>query len=243
MSLLIFQHDPHETAGVLGGTLQTYGHRLRIIELFNGHDVPADLDDVDGIVSMGGPMNVQDAGEHRWIEPEQTLMRSAHEAGLPIVGICLGAQLLGSALGGKVEPMDQPEVGFAGVKLAFPGTIDPVMAGIRWDTMQVHAHGQQVTGLPPNATPLAGSALCRMQAFRVGMTSYGFQYHFEWDRPAIEKWIGRHCPLVGSAGLNAADIDRQCDEHYDAYRHVGDRLCDNLAMLLFSVGKRARLLG
>ena len=235
MSLLVFQHHPQETAGVLGTILQAHGHRLRTIELFGDHTVPPDLDDVDGILSMGGPMNVGDV-DCPWMASEIDLIKSAFDANLPVVGICLGAQFLAVALGGKVGASSEPEAGFANVKLAFPGTIDPVLAGIPWNTMQFHLHAQEVTDLPPGAAALSGSAACRTQSFKVGLNAYGFQYHFEWDRRAIEQFSRNG--LATRASQSPETIAVQCDDHYDLYRHLGDRLCVNITTLLFPIDKR-----
>ncbi len=236
MSLLVFQHHVDEDTALLGSVLAAYGHQLRTVALYDGEAVPADLDDIDGVISMGGPMNVEDAADHAWIEPEIQLLRQAHEAQLPMVGICLGCQLIATALGGQVEAMEAPEAGFADVTLSYPGTIEHLFGGVRWNTTQFHLHGQHVTKLPPEATPLAGSSACRTQAFAVGLRTFGFQYHFEWGRADIEKFVGDE--LVAKAGLSSQQITQQCDVHFDDYRHMGDRLCDNLAMLLFPVDKR-----
>ena len=242
MSLVVFQHHRDETAAELGTTLQAHGHRLHTVELFNSNgdgapaDFPADLDGVDGIVAMGGPMNVDQAGRFGWMDREMQLIADAHEASLPVVGICLGAQLIAAALGGKVAPMPAPEVGFADVRLAFPGTLDPMLAGIPWHCPQFHLHGQEVTDLPPGATALAGSAACKTQAFKVGFTTYAFQYHFEWDQAAIAHFS--QDGLVDQSQSSAQQITDQCPEHYSLYRHMGNRLCDTITRLLFGVDRR-----
>jgi len=236
MSLVVFQHEANETAALLGQVMQGYGHRLRTVKLFAGETVPVDLDDVDGIISMGGSMNVGDTATHAWIQQEMDYLKAAHTAGLPIVGVCLGAQLIAKALGGDVAAMETPEVGWHNVKQAFPGTIDPIYAGIPWDTMQFHMHGQQVTALPPDSAPLAGSKGCRTQAFRVGLRVYAFQYHFEWNRSQIEQMAGD--ALVAKAGAKADDIINGIDKHYPGYRRLGERLSERLALMLFPVDKR-----
>jgi GMP synthase-like glutamine amidotransferase len=235
MSLLVFQHERHEPPAVLGSVLRDHGHRLRVIELFAGQPLPPDLDDVDGIVSMGGSPNVDQTHEHPWIAGEMALLKQAHERSIPIVGICLGAQLIAAALGGKVAPMATPEAGWANVKQAFPGTIDTIFGGIPWDTMQMHLHGQEVTALPPGGTPLAGSKLCKTQAFRVGMTTYGFQYHFEWNHTDIAR--AANDPLVARAGVTAESISQGSEGHVPGDRGLGDRLCETIALLLFPIDR------
>jgi GMP synthase (glutamine-hydrolysing) len=235
MSLLVFQHERHEPPAVLGSILRNQGHRLRVIELFAGQPVPPDLDDVDGIVSMGGSPNVDQAADYPWMAAEMAMIKQAHDRSIPIVGVCLGAQLIAAALGGKVAPMATPEAGWANVKQAFPGTIDTIYGGIPWDTMQVHMHGQEVTALPPGGTPLAGSKLCKTQAFRVGMTTYGFQYHFEWDHNDIAQ--AARDPLVAKAGVTAESITKGLEQHYPSYRRLGDRLCETIALMLFPIDR------
>jgi len=236
MSLIVFQHQSDETSSQLGVTLARHGHKLRTVKLWAGEPVPPDFDDVDGVISMGGAMDVEQKDAHRWIEKELNYLRRAHEAELPIVGICLGAQLVAEALGGTVGKMDKPEVGWGEVKLAFPGTIDPVLAGIPWQSMQMHFHGCEVTDLPPDSTPLAGSALCRTQAFKVGLTTYAFQYHPEWTRTEIEHFAS--LPFVEQAGQSTEQIIEGCEEHYALYRHLGDRLAERMAQILFPLDKR-----
>ena len=187
MSILVFQHDGNEDAAVLGETLHHRGHHLRTIRLDQHQSLPPDLDDVDGVLSLGGPMNVDQREEFPWMAGEINYLRSAYEAHLPIVGLCLGAQLLGVALGGTVAASESPEVGWHSVRLAFPGKIDPLFAGIRWDAFQFHLHGQELSALPPGGVCLAGSQHCRNQAFKAGMNAYGFQYHFEWTEQQIEQ--------------------------------------------------------
>lgn len=236
MSLLVFQHHKNEPACVLGSTLRDQGHRLRVIELYAGQSVPPDFDDVDGIVSMGGPANVDQADQFPWLSQEMAYLKSAHERNIPIVGVCLGAQLIAAALGGKVAAMASPEVGWATIKQAFPGTIDPLYQGIPWETMQMHLHGQEVAQLPPAATPLAGSKLCKNQAFKVGLTTYAFQYHFEWTADDIR--AAAQDPLVAKAGVSPETLLQGIAAHYDNYRRLGNRLCETIALMLFPIDKR-----
>lgn len=240
MSLCVFQHAPHECSSRLGRILQEHGHRLVPIALHEGQNLPTDLDGIDGIIIMGGPMNVADAPSLPWMGQELALIKQAHHSALPMVGVCLGAQLIAAALGGQVDAIPTPpgpEVGWQPVRLSFPGTIDPVLAGIPWNTFQFHCHGQQVTQLPPNATHLASSRNCQNQVFRVGLTTYAFQYHFEWTLADIQQ-ISQNDQLFASAKFSPQEIAAQSVNYYDLYRHLGDRLAQTIAKLLFPIGKQ-----
>ncbi len=236
MSILVFQHESNESAGVLGDVLQRHGHRLRTIRLDQGNPVPTDLDDVDGIVSMGGLANVDQTSQYPWLQPEMDLIKQAHEAGLPVVGICLGAQLIATALGGKVEKMKQPEIGWHPLAVGFAGTTDPIFAGVTWHAVQFHLHGQEVTELPAGSVPLASSTLCKHQAFKVGFTTYGFQFHFEWTLQTLGQL--NQDGMFNHAGVNGDVVINDAEQHYSTYRRLGDRLCENLATYLFPIDKR-----
>lgn len=235
MSILVFQHHPSETTSVLGRTLTEHGHRLNVINLHEGDPLPVDLDDVSGLVIMGGPQNVDETTDYPWLEGEMEFIRNAKERGLPMVGICLGAQLIAKALGGEVGGMAKPEVGFGMVKLTMPKFVDPVMQGIRWEFPAFHLHGQEVTKLPPGGMPIAMSDACKIQAFRVGLNIYCFQYHFEADRALIQTFA--QFPLMQKGGLDAEAVKKQLDEYYTEYRRLGDRLCENITLLLMPVDR------
>ncbi|MEM6459327.1 MAG: type 1 glutamine amidotransferase [Planctomycetota bacterium] len=240
MAIVVFEHHPLETAGRLGETLNQHGHRLEVVQLYRGADVPPDLDSIDGVVSMGGPMNTDEADQHAWMQPELDYLKAAHDAELPVVGVCLGAQLIATALGGEVGHMDRPEIGFAPVKSSFFGTVDPVLLGVPWELPMFHAHGCEVTKAPPGGTPLPlqSSAGCKVQSFRVGLNTYGFQYHFEWTRRTIDAVLDDDPTFYGSGEYDTDTIRESLDTHYDLYRHLGDRLCANLATLMFPLDKR-----
>jgi GMP synthase (glutamine-hydrolysing) len=238
MAIVVFEHHAMETSARLGQTLRDHGHQLKVVRLYAGDPIPADLDDVDGVVSMGGPMNVDQAEQHNWINQETSFLKDTHEAGLPIVGICLGAQLIAHALGGKVEKMDQPEIGWHPLNQFRPGFPDTLFGGIPWTTHQFHTHGQQVAELPPAGVLMASSDACKNQAFRVGLTTYCFQYHFEWTRSDIDGILDQFATWIQEAGGDVDAIRRDTETKYDLYRHMGDRLCESLATLVFCIEHR-----
>lgn len=239
MAVVVFQHDEAELPGRLGSTLRDHGFVLdvRRLDLAGEWGLPPDLDNVQGVVSLGGPQNVTDAdlARHRWMAAELEFLRQAHQRQLPVVGICLGAQLLARALGGAVEPMPEPEWGFEPIDLTPDGQTDVVLTGISWTSPQFCCHEYQIAAVPPGATVLARSRRCEVQAFRAGLRSYGFQYHFECDRDLIERYARRYAATLQRLGLSAETLLDQADACYERYARLGDRLCVNLTTLLFPV--------
>ncbi|MEM6332917.1 MAG: type 1 glutamine amidotransferase [Planctomycetota bacterium] len=242
MPIVVFQHHPIENPSRIDDALAEHGNRIQVVRLDRGQPVPPDLDNVHGVVSMGGPMNTADAADHPWMPDEIAYLKATHDAGIPLVGVCLGAQLIAEALGGKVTPLadNQIEVGIEPIKAGVPGTVDPVLVGMPWQHPMAHAHGCEVSELPPGATPLQSSAACKTQSFKVGLSTYAFQYHFEWTRQDIDQFLSTFGRWVTDHGIALPELRAAIDERYDLYRHLGDRLCNNLAELVFPVEKQPR---
>ncbi|MGE3107832.1 MAG: type 1 glutamine amidotransferase [Phycisphaerales bacterium] len=242
MSIIVFQHSPLGTPGRLGLTLRDHGFRMDIRRLDlpatrTTPHVPADFDNVDGVISLGGPQNVGD--DLPWMKPEMEFLKEAHARRLPVIGICLGHQLLAHALGGSVGPMEKPEWGFPAVDQHPIANTDIILVGVPWSSRQFQAHGQEVKQLPAGATLLQSSHVCQVQAFRAGLRTYAFQYHFECDREMVRNFAESSVDELSGIGLSPADIKAQADEHYDRFAVIADRLCVNLATFLLGAGKKA----
>lgn len=232
--LIVLQHSDQCTPGRLGTHLARNGHRLDIRRLHRlGPDgVPDSLREISGVVSLGGPMGANDADE--WIPAECDFLRRAHEAGLPIVGVCLGHQLLAKALGGAVAPMASgPELGFFRVSLTAQGREDPALAGVPWSAPTFCSHGDEVSETPPGAVVLSRSERCPVQGFRVGERTYAFQHHFEWTREQIIGVSESDPAFLSRAGVSIDQIEAGCDRHYSRFAEISDRRCDNLALMVF----------
>jgi GMP synthase-like glutamine amidotransferase len=254
MAIIIFQHTPSDGPGRLGLTLRDHGKQADIrrldlpegapsaggIGLRNQH-IPADFDGVDGVVSLGGGMMVGDSLP--WMQPELEFLAEAHNRNVPLVGICLGAQLIAKALGGEVGPMASPpapsvsEWGMLPVRQHPVANTDIVLAGVPWTTWQFHAHGWEIKTAPPGAQVLQFSDRCKVQSFRAGIRTYAFQYHFECDLPMISDLLNCGSPQIAQAGVDPAAALAAAKDHYEPYARVSDRLCVNLATYLFSVSR------
>jgi GMP synthase (glutamine-hydrolysing) len=239
MAILIFEHSPRSTIARLGLTLRDTGHRLRIVALHRGEPIPPDLDDVDGIISCGGPQSATDDALE-WLEPEMELLRAAHEAEMPIVGLCLGCQILARALGGEVGRMEKPEIGWHEVSLTPVGREDPLFAGVAWKSMQPHWHHEHVTALPPGARLLASSAHCKGQAWSAGLRTYAFQWHVEMNRDSLDGFAQHDAAGMKAAHATLDALHKGTETHWPAFERLSQRLFDQIALLLMPVDRRFR---
>jgi imidazolonepropionase-like amidohydrolase/GMP synthase-like glutamine amidotransferase len=151
-----------------------------------GERVPA-ADGLGGVIVMGGPMSVHDTAGHPHLVHERRLLRDAVERDLPILGVCLGAQLLAAALDARVERGPLPEVGIGEVTLTPEGRSDAVV-GPDGDTVPVVHWHEETFHVPERGVLLAGSGLYKNQAFRLGRHAYAFQFHVEVDRHLADSW-------------------------------------------------------
>jgi GMP synthase (glutamine-hydrolysing) len=231
MAIIVFQHSEANRAGRLGVVLRDHAHHLDVRRLDLGDPVPPDFDDVSGVISLGGPQNVGDGSP--WMDAEAEYLRAAHERQLPVVGVCLGAQLIAHALGGEVGPMGAPEGGFFDITLSGAAHVDTAFAGIVWTHKTFCHHGYEIKTLPAGATNLASSEACAVQAFKAGMRTYAFQFHFEADAALALAINGQD----GSAILDPDDLRAQLETHYATFARLSDRLCENLAAHVFPAAK------
>lgn len=241
MSILIFEHSDSTGAERLGQTLRDYGHRLRIVRVHEGDQVPADLDNVDGIISCGGPQAAYD-DSIEWLSPQMQLMRQAREIDMPIVGLCLGCQILARALGGNVEKMPNGgggiEFGWHEVKLNPVGREDVIHTGIAWSSIQFQHHRDHVSKLPAGARTLSSSDRCKVQAWALGLRTYGFQYHPEITIDTIETWMREEPEALEEAGVTPNQLRAQTEQYFPAFERLSERLFESIALFLMPVDRR-----
>ncbi len=230
MAIIAIQHDDLRRSGRLGVTFRDHGFLVRTIRVDRGEALPIDFDGVDGVISLGGKQNVDE--KHAWIEKELEFIRAAHDRSLPVLGICLGAQMIAVALGGEVGKMDRPEVGFTDVHLTPAAHTETMLAGVAWKSPQFQKHWYEVKKLPEDARLLATSPNCKVQAFRLGMRTYGFQYHFECDHDMIQQFMADAKTDLHHAGVTTDEFTKQLGQKYEMFARLGDRLCLNICTYL-----------
>lgn len=140
-----------------------------------------------GLLVLGGPMGVNDKAEYPYLSQVERLIGEAVAAGKPVLGLCLGAQLMASALGGKVFPNRTKEIGCYRVDLTAEGRADPLFAGMGPRVPVFQWHGDTFT-LPEGAVLLATAPTCAHQAFRYGRNAYGLQFHLEVTPDIVAEW-------------------------------------------------------
>jgi GMP synthase (glutamine-hydrolysing) len=181
-TLLAVQHVPWEGPHRI---LDACGElQVKTVKPLAGQPLPAH-DEVAGAVFMGGPMNVDEVERFPALAAEREWLAEAVERGMPVLGICLGAQLLARALGAEVRPGAAPEIGFAPVDVSVP--TDPLLGGLAPRTEVLHWHGD-VFDLPAGAKQLASSEQTACQAFRAG-NAWGALFHPEADYALVEAWL------------------------------------------------------
>jgi len=186
--LLVFQHVSFEPLGTLNPLLKSYGFRIRYVNFGREPDAKPRVDGYDGLVVLGGPMSAWDDAGHPHLQAEVDAIREAVSGGMPVLGICLGAQLTARALGAPVAPAPAKEIGWYDVELTAAGATDPVLGGFSPRERVFQWHGDTFE-IPMGAELLATSAGCPHQAFRYGDRTYGLQFHLEVDGPLIERWL------------------------------------------------------
>lgn len=186
--LLVFQHVAAEPLGTLDPLIRRRGHRIRFVNFERDPEAQPSIDRYRGLVVLGGPMNVEDQGQRPHLRTELRVIEQALRQGKPVLGICLGAQLLAHVLGAPVRRHERPEIGWYDLHLTEAGQSDPMLGKLASRTPVFQWHGYTF-GLPDGAVQLARTDTCEQQAFRWGENAYGLQFHPEVDEALIERWL------------------------------------------------------
>jgi len=184
---LVLRHLQAEGLGLLANVLRDRGIHHRYLDLPRGDPAPKDIRGVGGLIVLDGPMAVYEADRHPFLRQESGLVERALTAGRPVLGICLGAQLIASVLGARVYAGERREVGWAPVTLTDDGRDDAVFGLMEPTCTVFHMHGDTYE-LPPDAKNLARSTLYEQQAFRWGDLVYGLQFHLEFTETMIQRF-------------------------------------------------------
>ncbi len=225
--ILVFQHVPYEPLGTLNPLLKASGFRLRYINFGRDPKQHPSLQGYHGLVVLGGPMSANDENNYQHLHTEKILIEQAIKEQIPLLGICLGAQLIARVLGAKVSSCPQKEIGWHSLYATKAGQIDPLFSPIGKSRKIFQWHGDMFQ-TPSTAEKLAWSDLCENQAFRYGETTYGFQFHLEANAALIQRWLRLAAYRKELAQLSgetdATSILQQTRENIDSQQRVAHQV-------------------
>jgi GMP synthase-like glutamine amidotransferase len=190
MRVLALVHQDDAPPGTFGEVVREHGHQLEVGSFVPGAgDPPSGA--ADAVMIFGGSMQVDQDEQHPWLEAERAFVRELIEGDVPTLGICLGSQVIAQTAGAKVGPAIVPEVGWHEVDLTLEALDDPVMGACprRFAAYQGHSYG---FALPPGAIPLAHGQGDALQAYRIGESTWGLQFHPEVTWQIVDPWIAEH---------------------------------------------------
>jgi len=221
--LTIFRHIGCEGPGYLAEVLDRQAIPYRIIRIDRNETVPDTVEDSAGLVFMGGPMSANDPLP--WIEQELALIRMAQEKGLPVLGHCLGGQLISRALGGTVTANPVKEIGWHPVRKAATAAAADWLRDLPGEPVLFHWHGETFS-LPEGAELILENDHCAHQAFVMGNT-LALQCHVEMTAPMVHEWVALYEDELqeDTASVQSADhITNQLTARIRAAQQVADRL-------------------
>lgn len=219
-SIRIFRHIDCEGPAYLQTCLQEKNIPIELVRIDAFDHIPQQLDNIAGLIFMGGPMSVNDPLD--WIPQELELIRRAVQQNIPVLGVCLGSQLLAKALGARIYPGPCMEIGWYPVECI--GAHD-LTTGLPKQLTVFHWHGETFD-LPANAHLLFSNARYQNQGFALG-PHLGLQFHVEMEAEQVREWLRR----------NPADLERRCDQAHDA-----EAIQQSLDARLAELQKHARCL-
>lgn len=229
--VIVLQHVACETLGTIADVLAERRVDTRYVRTFAGEPVPATMDGVTGLVVMGGPMGVYEADQFPFLADGIRLIERAIDAGKPVLGICLGSQLVAAALGARVFPGPKKEIGWYDVSLSDAGAADPLFVGVPRRFVGYVWHGD-VFDVPRGATSLASTQLTASQAFRYGANVYGILFHMEVTKTVIDGMLATFTDELQQAQVDAEAIRRDISTHHEPLQQIGKSVFGRWADLL-----------
>lgn len=231
-TLAVLRNQASCPLGVIGEVLDAQGVVWRYVDPWRGDEVP-DLGEVGGLVVLGGAMNADEVDAYPWLAEVRSLLAAAVPAEVPVLGVCLGAQLLARSQDAAVARDGVREIGFRKVSVVGGGSDDPVLAAVAPSAMLFQWH-EDACELPAGAELLATNDDTYVQAYRVGSRAYGVQFHFEVTPREITRWADETDPveLAEVWGTTKPDLLAQAEVHLAAQQEVGRRLAAGFVDLL-----------
>jgi GMP synthase (glutamine-hydrolysing) len=214
-------HQEDAASGVFADAAAERGDELTEWSISDGAGPPRPAESYDAVLVFGGAMHVDQENRHPWLRNEDELLRGLLDRRIPVLGVCLGAQLVAKALGTRVGPLARPQIGWFDVEQTPEAADDPLFADLprRFSSFQWHSYGFD---LPANAIPLARDPVC-LQAYRAGESAWGIQFHAEVTKESVDDWFRSSKPPDAPLDLDA--LRQETEEKIAGWNEFGKRLC------------------
>lgn len=231
MKVLVLQHIEIETPGLLEDLMRRKGIGFDFVHGYKGESYPEEIDSYSGFIVMGGPMGVYEEDQCPFLKKEKAFLQRVLKTEKPVLGICLGSQLLASVLGAEVKPGLQKEIGWYPVSLNKAAESDSLLQGVSDSFVALHWHGDQFE-LPDGAICLASSELTQNQAFRYKENVYAFLFHMEVTPVMLPIWVDRFGDELKEASLDGTHILKQAQTYLPPLNRLAEPIFLNWLNLL-----------
>ena len=222
-TLVALRHLAFEDLGMLAPMLQAQGWRVHYYDLGVDELSKIDLAQVDLLTILGGPIGAEEDDRYPFLAEEVQLVRERQASQRPMLGICLGAQLIARAMGARVKPMGLKEIGFAPLSLTPAGLASPLSTIGAQPVL--HWHGDRFD-MPPGVESLASTPTCANQAFVAGPYTMAWQFHLELDARRIEQWLIGHAAELAQAQIPTQRLGDEARAHGPALQATLQRVVD-----------------
>jgi len=221
--VLVFQHDPFEDLGFFAEVLEKKRASYRVIQLFHGEMPAEEWERIQALIILGGTMSVNDEEEYPFLRWEKRIIRAAIDEAVPILGVCLGAQLIANTLGTVVYHGRVKEIGWSPVSITPHGQVDSLLGYLPETATVFQWHGDGFD-LPAGAIRLASSVNYENQAFRLGRNIYGLQFHLEVTPRMVARWVDERSKDLAQAPYILPDkILADTQSYAPALEYYGER--------------------
>jgi GMP synthase-like glutamine amidotransferase len=229
--VLAIKHVSIEGPGIISDFFRNSKWQLETIDLGNGEKLPSDFNNIEAVIVLGGPMNANEEDRFPFLKEEDIFIKQAIKREMPILGICLGAQLLAKATSAKVRKAKKKEIGWYKVRLTEDGKSDQLFKDldVELDVFQWH---EDTFELPDKAVLLATSNICRNQAFRFSKNAYGLQFHIEVTPDMIKAWIKEYADDEETRSINIQKMFLDTDDKKRKFIKQSNRLLSNFSQLI-----------
>ncbi len=218
--ILVLQHHPAENLGAIADALEAAALAWQYVRVYDGAPMPKDLRGAGGLVVMGGAESVHQLDRYPYLRDEITLIEAALAADKPVLGVCLGSQLLAAALGAEVRRGAEREIGWFPVRLAEAACDDRLLRGLPREFVAAHWHSD-VFDLPRGAVALAASERTAVQAYRYGEKTYGLLFHAEMTQEILAALVAEFGDGLKRVGIDGGAILTDAERHLPALGRIG----------------------